>query len=1268
MKKELFYYGILALLFNTQLTNAQQHNQSLPSPMKAKMQQQFIKRDAYKNEVNKDNYVAGEILVKFKDDVQVPQKADNKGNSLRSSPASPLQQAFNEIGVKQIKALNKYQKVESRSSAVTKSNTFKISFDTTLMSTENAIEYLKNLDDVLIVEPNYKREAYSAPISGVANPLFSQQWAIQATRIDELWKVPTITNKRPVIAIIDSGLDIDHEEFSGNLWVNEAEANGKPGVDDDGNGYIDDIHGFDMVLQSGVITDPLGHGTHCAGIAAAKDNNRGIVGMNPDALIMPVRGLDANGYCEEDVILEAVNYAIANGADIISLSFGGINYSKIESETYTEASKHSIIVAAAGNESRDINLAVSFPAAYPSVLGVMSSDSISHISYFSNTDEDGPFHSNLTNELETYNYELYAPGSGIVSTYPSGYVVQSGTSMATPCVAGIISRLLQCKNYNDRQTLKLDLINACKSGCIDAMKAYEGHKASDFTAYFTAIKYTDENGKDLNQIEKGSTVYAYPILVNYGEPVDNIKISINDAFGFSVNEEEFTIDHIGTGDTIQAGPIKFTVNDEEELYSDTISFDVTTTIGKETNVYHKKLYVLNKYIYDSDPIIKNGHTTILKGFIDIDTTLFIPEGDTLIIEPSTFISLSNNADLICEGKLVCKIKKPSESYLNSSITIMGYNAGLISFKDTLKYVSFLKCDFEKDGFVNGNFKSCEFTDISGNGLFAQNCSFDYCKISCRSKHLFKDCKFSNSTLTNLVQTDTKTDAVKYLPNISSMNACNCFDNTWGKTRFSVAFYSNTAAIETTDHPSYLGSDDDEELKISILDANNPYMPIGKGTVDISNKLDKYSTTAPPELLHLYLNGDEIKGDVTDKSKAYPILSNIKFVFSAPVKQKTPDIYDMYDVVWESDSIVNGKIFLRNGYVTYHFSDCDDFFSSSGEFTIPNLIYQKDEDILEVNCLQDTLIKLIWDRIEETKNYNKINVYGINIWQGQMTYTLINEIPIDSTEMIIEEENRYSGYCIKLANDNEEEEMVYNIVFDICDWIDDGEAYCVTPPIGLEASLYIINFINGVIDIDDLYPDIDIEGCFDYNSDGKLNIQDFAYVYSSHRNENDSTTSENAIYSIEDSILYVDSDIPISTVEAYFEADNCSFETLSGLDNMEHFIRELKNGDYQLLAYSFNGGNVPVGKQPLLKLSNNAHLKNILLTDKNGVAFTLKEVAFVPNIQSEPSESEPVTLHYYTVDGREVSPSAINSNSGVYIKVIEKGGKLDESTKFKIKKQ
>lgn len=1293
MRKSLFFYGLLGLVFNIQLSYGQSIN-TRPSAMgnKPLMHHKSGKNTPYKK-TSKDAYVSGEILVKFKQDVQVPDASDNE--SLRSASVTPLDIAFQELGVKNIKPLSTATpKAESRSNFTVISNTYKITVDTTLMSTENAIKYMKKLDEVLIAEPNYIRKAY-APVTGVSNPLFTQQWAIQATRIEELWKIPTITDKRPVIAIIDTGLDTDHEEFSGNLWINEAEANGQPGIDDDGNGYIDDVNGMDIFSLSNVLTDLVGHGTHCAGIASAKDNNKGIVGMNPDAIIMPVIVLDSYGHGESETVIEGLNYAIANGADVISLSLGGYEFSEIELEAFREASKHAIIVAAAGNDCMDINEGyASFPGAYPSVLGVMSTDSVNNISYFSNRDDDGPLSSNRSYGLEAFSYELCAPGSGIVSTTPSGYNVFSGTSMATPCVAGIISRLLQCKKYDDHQTLKLDLINACKSGCIDAMKAYEGHKKGDFSAFLSTIQYTNEDGEDLKDgIIPGSTVYAYPVIINLGDPIDNIKIKFSDPDSLSIINGELTIDHIGTNDTIKVGPVKLEIYDEIVYTSDNddsfedflffepyVSFNVTTTIGEETKVLRRKLFLNEDYnsgLEEHEGITKENHTTILSGLVLVEESLFIPEGDTLIIKSGSTVDLGQDVDLICEGKLICEYDTSYGNHLyNRRTTIYGMNVGNISFRDTMKHIIFKDLVFKNDGFLNGNFKSCEFSqdydwvdNSADNGIFAQNCSFDYCKVSCTAKHLFKNCKFTNSTLTNLTQTDMDDDAIQFLPSLSCMEACNCYNNKLGDVDFSVGFYSDTFAVEKTNNPSYLGSANDDIVKGSIIDSKHPEITVGKGIVDISNKLDNYSMSAPPILSHLYLNGKEIDIDAEYIKDSLSKRSNIRLVFSSAINKKSLNIMNAYNIVWESDTVVNAEIYLpyfRTIYIDY--LDKTNTFTTELWFGLTNMI-DDDDDILKIECLEGSKIKLSWDPIEDTQSYNMINVYGKYRFSFESNDVLLKQIPIDETEITLKTKHEYDAYYIKLTNDEEELEDIYEIVFEECPWMADGEPEfefeCETPPTDLKTALQIINQLNEVGPLEFEFE----EPCYDFTSDGEINILDFINVYNTYRDDLDPEVAfGNAEYTIEDSVLYVITDFPISAIEIYFEAAGKSiFEPQSGLDNMEHFIHQNNNGDYQLLAYSFNGGKVPVGKQPLLKFNGDAILKNGLLCDKNGNAITLTECKITIHTD-EPIDKSTTNLHYYNFVGKEISPDVIGRYPDIYIQTVERDGRLEESTKFKIIKR
>ncbi len=1347
MKRNLFYLGLFVLSFNFQLISGQTNQPGHTKMAKTSNVQQRLKRhNADNGKFKKGKYVEGEVLVKFRSDVNVPESVGQNDDQLRSAEANPLAQAFRELGVNKIKPISTPKKgVESRSGA-TKSNLYKLTFDTTVTSTKNAIEYLKHQDGVLIVEPNYKRRAYTTNITGESNPLFSQQWALNATNIKELWKVPTTTGKRPVIAIVDTGLDTEHEEFAGKIWVNEAEANGLPGVDDDGNGYIDDIHGYDMVWHDCAMSDSAGHGTHCAGIAAANDNLRGIIGMNPDAIIMPVRVLDAEGGGDEEGILEGVNYAVANGADIISLSLGGEGCSEIEKDIYKEASKHAIIVAAAGNEEDEINTgSISFPAGYPDVLAVASSDTSGNLSDFSNRDNDGPITSNFTTAgLEALNYELIAPGSSIVSTLPYGYGVYSGTSMACPCMAGIISRLLQCKEYNDRMTLKLDLINACKSGCIDAMKAYEGHTQKDFTATLLTMRYANKEGKEYNyefidfhnddedeedemdddefednkedddfmNFMPGDTVYAYPILVNFGESADNIKLKFNNLTGVTITPDSLIVDHVGTGDTIKVGPVIIAIdpentdkegpndegsNDEEtsdEGSNDDISDDdiydpespfnyqkanysVSVVVNNDTTTTQKSIPLCYDLEWDyENGIVTNGHTTTIYDYASLNESLYIPEGDTLIIESGISLFLEDNVELICDGKLICNTNKTLLTH------IFCYNCAGISFKDTLERIMFRDLNFKKDGFKGGHFKNCSFASYyydsdeknrALNGLFAENCTFDYCQIeSCEAEKLFSNCKFKNCTINHLTQKDTSEESVKYLPNLADMAYCNCYKNMFGDREFSVAFYSITPEF-----PSFLGSNVDSSVRQTIIDANHPTNPIGKGVLDISNMLDQFSSTAVPVVKEIYINGIAIDSTsldgkfYCDENISFPQQTSYRIVFSGPVYRDNCYITNISDSKWESDTVLTGTIILDPEYpLAGGFRDTTNFFEIN--FEIPNInVDDNNDDGINIECQKGQNIKLSWNKVENADQYVGLNVYGVNfMYLGKETdFKLQEQIEPSRTSIELKTKHKYDAYCIRLEDKSGEEINIYNYAIETCKYNEDGTwspEYCEETELNLEISLEVINLLNEVDN--SMFAPSPL--CFDKNDDGELNIQDFVYVYNTIVNDIDTTAAGGmeAEYSVEDNILYVKSDYPIEAVEAYFEADDdATFEAQSGLDNMEHFVHRLKNEEYQLLAYSFNKKKVPSGKQPLLKLNGVGELKKVLLSDKNGNAFTLNQTDFIDPTVGPKKEGDPAKLHYYDILGRKISPSSISNNKEVYIQAEESDGKLRNSKKIIIKK-
>ncbi len=301
-------------------------------------------------------------------------------------------------------------------------------------------EYLKD-ERVEYAEPDYIVQASLIP----NDPNFSQLWGLHNTGQDggtadadidapEAWDINTGVST--VVAVIDTGVNYNHEDLSANMWVNTGEIPGN-GTDDDGNGYVDDYRGWNFVWG---INDPMdnnGHGTHCSGIIAGVGNNGvGVAGVNWDAKIMPLKFLDALGYGSVSDAVEAVLYAKNKGVRVSSNSWGGGGYS----QTLYDAIKSfgdagGLFVASAGNGGSD-NLGdnndttPNYPSSYnlSNIIAVAATDGNDALASFSN--------------YGVASVDLTAPGVNIYSTIISGYSSKSGTSMAAPHVSGVATLVL----------------------------------------------------------------------------------------------------------------------------------------------------------------------------------------------------------------------------------------------------------------------------------------------------------------------------------------------------------------------------------------------------------------------------------------------------------------------------------------------------------------------------------------------------------------------------------------------------------------------------------------------------------------------------------------------------------------------------------------------------------------------------------------------------------------------------------------------------------
>jgi subtilisin family serine protease len=283
---------------------------------------------------------------------------------------------------------------------------------------------LEASDAVRYASPNFIVHAAS-----VNDPLTDDGtlWGLLRLHAQPAWSATD--GSGAVVAVLDGGVNAANADLGGQLWTNPAEIPGN-GVDDDNNGFIDDVHGADWIDRDGVPNDTGGHGTHVAGtIAAAAGNGFGGSGVAPGAKIMPLRFLDARGAGTVADAIAAVDYAITNHADVINASWGGPDLSPPLRDALTRAGAAGItVVAAAGNDGLSNDVSPTYPAGFRlgNLIAVAASDRRDRLADFSNYGST---------------VDVAAPGVDIVSTEGDGMASMSGTSMATPHVAGVAALL-----------------------------------------------------------------------------------------------------------------------------------------------------------------------------------------------------------------------------------------------------------------------------------------------------------------------------------------------------------------------------------------------------------------------------------------------------------------------------------------------------------------------------------------------------------------------------------------------------------------------------------------------------------------------------------------------------------------------------------------------------------------------------------------------------------------------------------------------------------
>jgi RHS repeat-associated protein len=297
-----------------------------------------------------------------------------------------------------------------------------------------ATERLRRQPGVEFVEPNFL-VGHDQVTPNDAR--FVEQWALRNSgqnggapesdvRAPAAWQ-ETVGTYSTVIAVVDSGIDFTHPDLSASRWVNAGER-ADNGLDDERDGYPDDVNGWDWVANSGVVRDEAGHGTAVAGIIGAEgDNGRGISGVMWRASLMSLRVLDSAGTGDVAAAVEAIDYAVAHGASVINCSWGTEADSQFLKEAIERAGRRGVVVVtSAGNVGRDIDTRPYYPASYdlPNLITVAASDGFDNLATFSNRGAT--------------RVAVAAPGVDILTTQAGGdYRYVSGTSASAPLVAGI---------------------------------------------------------------------------------------------------------------------------------------------------------------------------------------------------------------------------------------------------------------------------------------------------------------------------------------------------------------------------------------------------------------------------------------------------------------------------------------------------------------------------------------------------------------------------------------------------------------------------------------------------------------------------------------------------------------------------------------------------------------------------------------------------------------------------------------------------------------
>lgn len=973
---------------------------------------------------------------------------------------------------------------------------------------------------------------------------------------------------------------------------------------------------------------------------------------------MPLTVLQSNGTGDIATIIKAVDYAAANGASIISMSLGTYAESQALQQALGRAYQKAVIVAAAGNDGLCLNDNCwkgphpMFPAAYNFVLGVQASMANGGIANFSNFDDNGPIFTEYS-EDKLYNYEIIAPGSSIVSTYPNGkYKQLNGTYRATPLVAGALSRLLQAKEYPNREDLFGDLINSLTpKGNLDIAAAYK-IKETDRKPTLSLVTYRldDEKMGDGDGCpDAGETIHLYPKFRNAWGMAKNITYTLKlaeledpNTLEFIDNGDSHVISDLSSYATIEAeSPFVFKIN-SDCADGRIIRMVLTATCDNISQPLEQELEfcvengIELKGTITEDRVLSAGKKYMVVG------NVAIPEGIQLTIEPGAVLEFDWDKSIQARGSLIAKgtkekpiIFKPREKqpYLNLGFVSLGIDNDPSAFE----YCYFSNCHRPLN--IQGlNANNCYYT--------IRDCVFDFVEEVADGNILASDrASIINSTI-------GLNNPLKYWELRGISEGCNYFSYElpydkgyptneakayplnnaakWGDNNLLIPVCDDLAYNIKTLHfanPNYFGSSNEETVRENIWDINKGFQFT---EFDLSNMRTRPVAQAHGIVWKVVVNGY----DAQDEYELLPPLGVGRHKFEVYFNRKmNHDVAPMLamcvrapytqtaiaeDGSWRTETFDGEEVDIYTAYLTINGrsnydgvnriyvaqAQDDEFFEIPLENVRFNVNVQAAGSMSEGFTAEAGLgrVNLEWDNSEE----NFDDMLGYNMYRysvdnaGVASDTIrINKQLLEAQETALTDYDVTPGttYCyyykVMRTNMSENAPSKTVAVTPLTSVAGDANG---SGDVDVADVITTVNYAAG------MEPKPFIFEAADMNADTEIDILDVVGIIKRILNPAAAETAAieaTAIYTIEDGIVYVDTPVDLAGLQLNLEMEKGASVTASAtLDGFEQTGAWIGDNEYIFMAYTLSGKKVAAGVHPVLAIGD-AKVKSLKLSDPDG---------------------------------------------------------------------